>query len=109
VAPRGDARRREGAWRLRAARPDLAPGRRRASVHERHLRRAGSRAHPDVRDRRQRAPGGIHARRDDSLRGVGEGEGRARQSTLMLASLMTFAYRAASVWMNWPKNSGVLE
>ena len=56
--------------RPRPLRRHLLPHRRRAALHERHLRRAGEGAPADVHHRRQPAAGRVHAGGDAPLRGV---------------------------------------
>jgi len=60
----------DGARGPAPARRDLVPGRRRAPLHERDLRRAGQGAPADVHHRRQPAAGRVHAARDAALRTV---------------------------------------
>ena len=73
LALRMERRPGEAAHRPRALRRDLVPGRCRAALHERHVRRAGEGAPADVHHRRQRAAGRVHAARDAALRGVAAG------------------------------------
>ena len=73
LALRVERRKRAAACRPRPLRRDLVSGRRRAPVHERHVRRAGQGAPADVHHRRQRAAGRIHPARDEALRGVAAG------------------------------------
>src|SRR5258708_4745394 len=63
-----------GICRPRTTRRDLVPGRRRAALHERDLRRAREGAYPHVHHGRQRAASRVYARRDEALRGVAETE-----------------------------------
>ena len=73
--------------RPRSLRRHLLPGRRRAPLHERHLRRAGQGAPADVHHRRQPAAGRVHPRRDAALRSV-------RQRTSSTTSVASSERRA---------------
>ena len=98
LALRMERRRGEAARRPRSLRRDLVPGRRRAALHERDLRRAVERAPADVHHRRQRAAGRVHASRDAALRGVAAGASSSPRTAaeIVLASASTTASVAAS-------------
>ena len=98
LALRMERRRGEAAHRPRSLRRDLVPGRRRAALHERHVRRAGEGASADVHHRRQRAAGRVHASRDAALRGVAAGASSSPRTAaaIVLASARTTASVAAS-------------
>ena len=98
LALRMERRPREAIGRPESLRRDLVPGRRRAALHERHLRRAGERAPADVHHRRQRAAGRVHAARDAALRGVAAGASSSPRTAaaIVLASARTTDSVAAS-------------
>ena len=98
LALRMERRRGEAARRPRSLRRDLVPGRRRAALHERDLRRARQGAPADVHHRRQRAAGRVHASRDAALRGVAAGASSSPRTAaaIVRASASTTASVAAS-------------
>ena len=98
LALRMERRPLEAARRPRSLRRDLVPGRRRAALRERHLRRAGEGTPADVHHRRQRAAGRVHAARDAALRGVAAGASSSPRTTaaIVLASARTTDSVAAS-------------
>ena len=73
LALRVERRRRKAIGRPGSVRRDLVPGRRGPAVHERHVRRAETRAPADVHHRRQPAAGRVHAAGDAALRAVAAG------------------------------------
>ena len=89
---------REAIGRPESLRRDLVPGRRRAALHERDLRRARQGAPADVHHRRQRAAGRVHAAGDAALRGVAAGASSSPRTiaAIVLASARTTDSIAAS-------------
>ena len=98
LALRMERRPREAIGRPESLRRDLVPGRRRAALHERDLRRARQGAPADVHHRRQRAAGRVHAARDAALRGVAGGASSSPRTAaaIVLASARTTDSIAAS-------------
>jgi len=99
----------QGIRRPRPVRRDLVPGRRRAALHERHVRRAEQGAPADVRHRRQRAAGRIHAARDAALRGVAAGASsspRASATNVLTSTSATKSVATASAAAATPFHSG---
>ena len=108
LALRMERRSREAAHRPKALRRDLVPGRRRAALHERDLRRARQGAPADVHHRRQRAAGRIHAARDAALRGVAGGASsspRTAAATVLASARTTDSVAASSAAAATPFHS----
>ena len=109
LALRVERRERATARRPESLRCDLVSGRRRAPVHERHVRRAGQGAPADVHHRRQRAAGRVHAARDAALRGVAAGASsspRASAANVFPSATATNSVATASATAATPFHSG---